>query len=138
MSWMVQHLLMNSELIHAQPDFESDEYNNLLVVESKINDLIKKGLISKHEKKVIDMFSDGKSLGDLETLLGINRVTVSKVFKEACDKVSFSLGGAFTDSGYVDYMVEKYKLSEEEADKLDKFIKSNLRHKIIRSSDNEY
>jgi len=138
MSWYCQHLLMNSEILHAQPDFEDDEYNNLLVVESKVNFLVESGLIQKQELDVLNLLTSGKRFKDIEGVLNLNRVTISKVFREVCKKISFSLGGVFTDDGYVNYMVEKYKLTSEEASKLERYIQSNLKHKIIRSSKNEY
>ena len=138
MSWYCQHLLMNSEILHAQPDFEDDEYNNLLVVESKVNFLVENGLIQKQELDVLNLLTSGKRFKDIEGILNLNRVTISKVFREVCKKISFSLGGVFTDDGYINYMVEKYKLNSDEAEKLEKYIQSNLKHKIIRSATNEY
>jgi len=137
MSWIVQHLLINSEVLHAQSDFESDEYNNLLVVEKKIEELLDKGLLSERELNILNVVASGDLYGDLDESLGLNRRTVYKIFNDICEKISFSIGDVFTDAGYISYMAEKYNLTARQIEKLENFITSNLKHKIMRSPYND-
>lgn len=124
---------MKRDEIKSNPDFESDDYNNLLMIEKKVSELKNKNLLSSIELTIIGLMSEGKTFGDLEKILRMSRVTISKIFIKSCYKISYSLGGIFTDSGYIDYMKEKYKLTEKEVERLEEYIVSKFKHKIMRS-----
>jgi hypothetical protein len=53
MSWIIQSLLNNTFSIREKGDIDSDEYNDLLLVEKAIKDLTTKQVISKEDLEVI-------------------------------------------------------------------------------------
>ena len=132
MSWLVETLLLNRHNTRINPDFESDEYNNLLIVERKIKDLVKIGTIDRFELAILDYVSSNKPYSTLQHLLGISRNTIANYFKRICDRISYSLGGMFTDEGFLEYMKEKYNLTEEQIEQMRNHMKSRYRHTIRR------
>lgn len=137
MSWLVETLILERHKIREHPDFESDSYNNLLIIENKIKELAKNGTIEPFELAILDYVSTNKSYDELEELLGISRQVISKYFSNICNKISFSLGGIFTDAGYLEYMRENYRLSEEEIEIIQEHINSPYKHTIRRLINND-
>jgi hypothetical protein len=134
MAWIVQSLLRNKETIRCRQNIESDEFNDLMVIESKIKELHAVGFLSDIDICIIDLVADGRSLSDLEGNIGKNRVTISRTFIQICDRISYFLGGYFTDDGFLEEMKQNYKLSDEEVDKLRVHIGSRFKHKLMRST----
>jgi len=120
--------------IRRKPDFESDEYNNLLIVEAKITELVKSGRIDYFELAILEFVSTNKTYTELEDVLRIDRNTISKYFRSICDRISFSLGGVFTDEGYLQYVKESNNLTDEDVDKMREHMNSKYRHTIRRST----
>ncbi len=108
MSWLVETLLMNRDTIKKEYELDSDDYLSLIVVEQRFEELVSKGNISPFESAIVNFVLSGLSFTKLGKILGMARATVSKHFSLACSKISYSLGGEFTDEGYVQYMKEKY------------------------------
>jgi hypothetical protein len=133
MSWIVQYLIKNSLQLKSKHDVDSDEYNNLLLMERKIEILDSHRVISSLEMNILNLFRNGCIPKEVAQILGLNRDTVAGIFIKICDKISFYLGGEFTDDGYITYMQEKYNLKEEEVEKLKKYMTGNLKHKLIRT-----
>lgn len=134
MSWYVQHILLDGDTIRSkivmetgddswETDLDDDEYLDLLSVEMKIKQLGDMGIIDKQELEIIDRIKRGNSFRDIERELGLSRPTIYKIFKEACNKISFSLGDYFSDDGYIDYIRHKYSLQEDEVNKTIRVIK---------------
>lgn len=134
MSWIVQHLLKNSESIKVKQDIDSDEYNNLLVVESKVVELYENGFLSDIDRYIIELVSDGRPLVELESSLDKNRLAISKTFVQICSRISYFLGGYFTDEGFLESMQEDYRLSEEDMEKLRLHINGRFKHKLMRKN----
>ena len=142
MSWYVETLILNCEEIRSniykssgeqiEADLDDDDYNNLLILESKIKELKNKGFIADKEIDIIKAVSTGRTLTSLEKSLGISREAISKIFYETCEKLSYLLGGQFTDEGYLNYMRTKYKLSEEEIENMEKYMRGIFKHRIRR------
>jgi DNA-binding NarL/FixJ family response regulator len=122
MSWIIRQLLENNKLIKERGDIDSDEYNDLIVIEKKFADLNKKGLFSPVEIKVYNYIIDGINYKDLSSKLNLNRITVSKIYSDIINKLSISLGYEFTDEGYMDYITKKYKLNEEQQKRMAEYI----------------
>jgi len=137
MSWITQFLIMKRDELEVNPDFESEEYNDLLIIEKKISELKEKGILSPIELRIIDLMSEGKTFKDLEEIVGMSRVTISKIFIKACYKISYSIGDIFTDSGYLEYMKKKYKLTNKEIERLEEYIVSKFKHKIMKGAKSE-
>lgn len=136
MSWIVQSIIRNQFNIRSVQDLESDEYNNLLIIEKAINDLTKTGSMTNQELQIVNLISMGYTFRDMENILDVSRETISKIFIATCDRISYYLGGEFTDEGMLEYMQEKYDLEDNQIDKLRNFMKSKLKHKIIRKDIN--
>jgi hypothetical protein len=135
MSWKIRNLLIDRDKIRSSIydvdlesdlvniDFDNSDYNDLLTVEQKIKELHESGIIKDIEIKIINFVSIGYSYNKIGLELGMGRTVVRKIFHTVCDKVAFYLGDYFTDDGLIEYMIEKYKLSEEQIQKLIKTIK---------------
>lgn len=132
MSWIVEHLLRNKESISANPNIESDEYNDLLVVESKMNELHKEGLLSDLDLYVIELVADGKPIKNLEESLDKSRITISRTFIQICDRIAYFLGGYFTDDGFLENMKQNYRLSDEDIEKLNSYIRGKFKHRLLK------
>lgn len=149
MSWYIRNLIQNSDLIRASiyneyevssnlffdsPDelveftlrmdinFEDDQYSDLLIVEKKIKELYESQVLAKKELDILIGVSDGKSLIDLEGIVGMNRNTIAKILNSTCEKIAFILGGDFTDYGYLERMTQKYNLNEEQVKNLKEYM----------------
>lgn len=133
MSWIVESLLKNKLLIKETLDIESDELNNLLTVEAEINKLYKESFLSDFDMLILELVSEGMPIKEMEDSIGLGRVTISATFIQICDRISFFLGGYFTDEGFLDNMKADYKLGDEEIEKIRGHIQSKFKHKKIRS-----
>lgn len=138
MSWIVQHLLRNKEIIKSVPDIDSDEYNNLLVVESKVNELYNEGFLSDIDISILNLVGDGRPIRNLESEIDKNRITISKTFVQICDRISYFLGGYFTDEGFLDIMKSNYRLSDNEVNRLKDYMSGKFKHKLMRKTNNEF
>ena len=132
MSWITQFLLRNKDTIKETQDIESDEFNNLLVVESKIKELHESGFLSDIDVWIINLMSDGRPIKNLEADVGKNRITISRTFIQICDRVSYFLGGYFTDEGFLENMKANYKLNDKDIDKLKIHMNGKFKHKLMR------
>lgn len=131
MSWIVQHLLRNKELIKSG-DTDSDEYDNLLVVERKIADLYSNNFLSDMDLYIINLVADGRPLRNLESNIDKNRLTISKTFIQICERISYFLGGYFTDEGFLANMKSQYKLTDDEVNTLRMFTHGKFKHKLMK------
>jgi hypothetical protein len=136
MSWRVEYLIKNSAEIKSKAlteslDPYSDEFNDIIILEKKLKDLITRRVISLLEIKVINLFADGNTPKDIASKLKLNRVTVSEIFNRTCEKVAFYLGGTFTDDGFATYMQDKYNLTQVEYERLIKYMEGKYKHKIM-------
>ena len=134
MSWIVQHLLRNREILNTTQDIESDEFNDLLVVEEKINELYKEGFLSDIDMYIIDLVSDGRSLRELEESIGKSRITISRTFIQICERIAYFLGGYFTDDGFIENIKNMYKLADDDVDKLKSHMEGKFKHKLMRNN----
>ncbi len=134
MSWYVSSLLKNKLALRTESDFESDQYNDLLVIEKKIDELYKLGIISDEEIRLIEYISDGKPLVNSMSGYGKNRISSSRDVSRLCNKIAFFTGGYFTDDGYAEYMRRKYNLSDEQVVKMSQYMRSKFKHKLRRKT----
>lgn len=130
MSWIVQSLLSNKNVIKEAGDINSDEYNDLLRIEMALNSLQSKGVISPEDLDIIAQMT-----GDSPGLNGVPkhaREAVYKKFDTICERIGFYLGGYFTDEGYLWYMRRKYNLSDEQVEVMRQYMGSVYKRKIMR------
>jgi hypothetical protein len=130
MSWIIQSLLNNKNYIREKNDIESDQFNDLILVEKTIEELSKKGLLSTTDLDIIAEMS-----GDVSGFLGkpkSQRETENKKYSSICDRIAFYMGGYFTDEGYLAYMKTKHRLTEDQVETMRNYIASPFKHKIAR------
>lgn len=132
MSWIVETIIKNKTSTLSKSDINSDEFMDLMAVESKIKYLKDALILSDYDVKVIDYFSDGNIFTTSKRDFGVLRNTLSNDFVKICNKIAFYLGGYYTDNGYVEYIRNKYKLNEEDTNKMVAYMKSKYKHKIMR------
>jgi len=129
MSWYVYQLLANSQQIRESlyqrtgkiglegeviiiP--ESESFDDLLTVETKIAELKRLKLFSEYDLRILDRIQDNKSLTLIGKEEGIDRDVLSREVRDLCDRIGFLLGDRFTDTGYLHYLQEKYHLTDED------------------------
>ena len=132
MSWIIQTLLRDRPYLLESHDLESDDYNNLLLVEKKVDTLYKAGILLPFDIDVLRAVSNGDSVIDLEKKLGLNRVTISKLFISLCNRIAYFMGGGFTDEGYIAQVARDNRLTNNQVKILRKYISSKFKHKVIR------
>lgn len=133
MSWKLETIIANRLQLKEEHDFESDDYNNLLVIEKKAQELYNLGILSPIEGKILNAFSNMSSLSEISKDISLTNETIILIFRRACEKISFCLGGEFTDFGTVDELAEKHDLTEEQIENLVTYMKSEYKHKISRN-----
>jgi hypothetical protein len=124
---------MNRFEIASDPEKDLDTYEDLLEVVKAYAILRKKGLLTKKE---IDVLESVPSITSAAKVLSFSRNTVFYLYKNACNKIGEYLGGYFTDEGFINYMREKYKLTEQQSYSCKLFINSKFRFKIMRKQYN--
>lgn len=132
MSWIIQTLLRDRPYLLESHNLDSDDYNNLLLVEKKIDTLYKAGLLSISDLDIIRAVSRGDSVTDLEKNLNLNRITISKKFIKLCDRVAYFMGGVFTTEGYISQVARNNRLTLDQVKILRNYISGKYKHKIIR------
>lgn len=137
MSWIVQSLLNKRTEIKSTGDIESDDFNDLLMIEDAVTELHSKGVLTNEDLDIIKFFGDGGMQSEIKEEFDKYRTTIIRKYNAICERIAFFLGGTFTNDGYIDYMVTKYNLSEEQEKLLRDFIKSRYKNKVMRSTYNE-
>jgi len=132
MGWYVEVLWLNKDMIRAKGDIESDELQDLLLVEATITTLRSNKQFTDEELGVLDTMLESANFFIASTKLNLNRSTVSKIFRKVCNKISYKLGGYFTDEGYLSYLESKYNLTSEQIETLRGYMNSKLRYKLAR------
>jgi DNA-binding CsgD family transcriptional regulator len=123
-------------MLKSEADIESDDFNNLLILESKVKELKEKKLLTVREIKLLDMLSESASLSDISSALNSNRNTITKEIKKVCELIAYFLGDIFTDDGYLNYMQEKYKLTDTQLKSLRDYMNGKNSKKLLRRPTN--
>ena len=129
--------MKNKVEIRSVNDIDSDEFNDLIVIEKRIQELHEDGIISDQEMLLLKYVEDGKPLVDSKDGFGKNRISLAKDFNKLCDKIAFYVGGYFTNDGYIDYMKIKYNLTDEQTKKMIDYMKSKYKNKLMRNNKNK-
>ena len=118
MSWIIGEYIRQIPYIKESAEIDSDVYNNAIMIEKTINDLVEKDIISQKESDVIWAVSAGYSYSEIARMLNMHRLTISQIFKDVTDRVSFILGGELTDSAFLERLGTIEPISEQEMEKL--------------------
>lgn len=101
MSLLVARYIRDIFMILEKGNIESDVFNNALSISTVISRLHREGNISDFDLEVLDYVAYGYSYSETSKLLSTSRQSVTTSFKESCCKISFILGGEFTDAGFM-------------------------------------
>ena len=88
------------------------------MIEMTLNNMLKNDTITQRESDVVWAVSAGYSYSEIARVLSIHRLTVSQIFKDVTDRISFILGGELTDSAFLERIGRIEPLSEEDMEKL--------------------
>jgi hypothetical protein len=133
MSWIVNTLLKNRLSIREIADTNSDELNDLFLIEKAIEEMHNYELLSDFDVMLLSRIGDGKMLKDLSKEFSIGKGTLSKTINQLCERISFYLGGPFTNDGYLTELAEHNNLTDDQVETLKRYIESKFKHTIIRS-----
>lgn len=114
MSWIVGEYIRQLPYIKERADISSDTYNNAIMIEKTLEDMLKNGIITQQESDVVWSVSAGYSYSEISRLLNIHRLTVSQIFKNVTDRISFILGGELTDSAFLERLGGLDELSDKD------------------------
>ena len=132
--------VLDSEMFGFLPEVQSDIfsfeelYDDLLTIEIAIKELHKNGVINSRQLDIIKAISEGMSFIQVASKLNLHRRTVAENFIWSCKLIADHLGDHFTTEGYVDYIVNKYRLDEIKKDKLEKYLESKNHKKYWRDN----
>jgi len=101
---------------------DDDTYNDLLDVERVYNKLYTDKLLHNSEIESLKYLLISKTLRNASKESGLSRITITNNFRTLCNKIAYSLGGYFTNDGYIEYLVDKYNLNNEQIKKLERYI----------------
>lgn len=123
--------ILSNSVLSTNSALESDEFNDLLLVEREIDKFTNNNLISEKELEVMNLVMNSPSFNKAQFDGDYSRPTISKIFRDVCDRISFSLGGVFTNEGFLEHMRFKYHLTSEEVVLLEKYLLSKYRHRLM-------
>ena len=130
MSWIIGEYIRQLPYIKERADINSDTYNHAIIIEQTLDNMLKQELISQQESDVIWSVSAGYSYSEIARLLGIHRLTVSEIFKQVTDRISFILGGELTDVAFIERIQGSERLSEKD-------ISAMFRRGIVKAKEKE-
>jgi len=130
MSWIIGEYIRQLPYIKERADINSDTYNHAIIIEQALDNMLKQELISQQESDVIWSVSAGYSYSEIARLLGIHRLTVSEIFKQVTDRISFILGGELTDVAFIERIQGSERLSEKD-------ISAMFRRGIVKAKEKE-
>jgi helix-turn-helix protein len=102
MSWLIEQYIRDMPYILETHDFESDAYNNVLLLQRHIKNLDRQGLLSEEEKLILEAVFEGYNYTEISKLLKMDRQTVSETFKNVTDRLAYIMGSMFTDASFLD------------------------------------
>jgi DNA-binding CsgD family transcriptional regulator len=114
MSWIIGEYIRQYAYLKERADINSDSYNNAIMIEMVIEKMIEDNLLSKQENDIIWTVSAGYSYSEIARILGLHRLTVSQIFKNVTDRISYIIGGELTDEAFIERIQGIEPLSEDD------------------------
>jgi hypothetical protein len=147
MSWIVERLLMDRHSIRENytvdrgklnqetgdiysKSYFSETFDKLIFLEQKIEQLYNKKHLSDKEIEVIKKVQENKPFIQISKEMNLSRSTITTIFRNACRRVAYHLGGYYTDEGFLDHMKSVYNLNDREIQLVEEKINSRFRHSI--------
>lgn len=106
MSRVVAYYIKQMPYILSKPNFESEIYNNCLLIQRCYRDLDDKGFLTDFEKRVVRLYFEGYNTSEVARELKVSRVTVEIAFKNVTNRLAFLLGGDFTDDAVLSKVLD--------------------------------
>lgn len=106
MSRVIANYIRQMPFILSRPDFDSEVYNNCLIIQKCCNDLDARGLWTEQERQIIRLFFEGHTTSGVARELGISRITISLMYRNITNRLAFILGGEFTDTAVIERVVD--------------------------------
>lgn len=132
MSWRIKTLLFNYVRIKTEQDIESDDFNDLIVLEKQIEKLYISKILSEEELKVLKAVAETGGVSPAAEKLGKSIFYTTEVLNRTCIRIENIVGNEFMDSKYLENLKEKYFLSDEDIEKLRAHMNSKYKFKIKR------
>lgn len=137
MSWIVNSIIRNivrvKSSVDSTSDVNNDEYNDVILVEGAIKNLKTLEMLSEDDIALIEFIKNGGQFSNEDNEIVGKREALSRKFNILCNRISFYMGGYFTDDGYIEYMRNKYNWTDEQTTIAKLYIKGQYRNKIIRN-----
>jgi hypothetical protein len=148
MSWYVQYLITNRYTVKSKlqsgegyvfdqdtesfegiiyNDLEMDIYNDILLMEKKIDDLHSKGVLTEEDMYIIERMSYDTTITSLAKELKITRASALRRFREISFIVAFHLKGYFTNTGFLKMLKEEYNISDSRIEQLKNMFEESSR-----------
>jgi hypothetical protein len=132
MSWRIKILLFNYIKIKTEQDIESDDFNDLLLLEKEIEKLYDAKVISSTELSILKEVARLGGTSPAAEKLGRSITYITEMLNRTCAKIESTVGSAFLDSEYLAGVKEKYSLSDSDIIKLQEYMNSRYRFKTKR------
>jgi hypothetical protein len=141
MAWYVESLMLDRERVRASfsnrstielEDLDDSRFNDLLLIEKTIAELYGNNEIDEVDIEVLQTLSDGSSLVAMAQQYNVDVNELIKHFFTSCNRISYELRGHFTDAGYIKYMSDKYNLTDDQINKMVRYMQKSRRTRIRR------
>lgn len=133
-NYVITHEDGNDDYGYTTPNHESDEFNDLLLIEKTIVELYKDGIITKDDIRLVELVGTGTYFPDVakEMGKGIHSDTIADRFMNICTLTGYKLNNIFSDEEVCKTLKEKHNLTDEQVGKLRKYMKSKLKNKLVK------
>jgi hypothetical protein len=123
----VQYLLLNYLTIKSKEDIELEEYQDLIILEKKLQYLLDNELISREDFDLLRRIINAQSIKILAKEMGKDYRTLVTFFQSMTDMLGNILGNTFCDEYWISHLSSKYNLNQEEIQKLKCYIEKPYR-----------
>lgn len=112
---------------YEDPCTESDEFNDLLIIEKAVSELRELGLLSEEDLDVLyQAQQDGLNKNQ--------KYWQNRKLYFVCERIAYYLGGYFTDEGYINYLTKKYRLTPEQQDVAREYMRSQFKNRKLNKA----
>jgi hypothetical protein len=118
MSWYISYLLFNHRAIKLKEDLEDDSFNDLLILEKKIKELLDNGFIKKEELDLLKQIINCQNIYILAKEINTDYRTLQVFLNSIISRLSMCLGSVYTDEGMINKICSTHNLTHEEIEKL--------------------
>jgi hypothetical protein len=125
--YYIEYLLFNHRAIKLKEDVEDDSFNDLIILEKKIKDLLDSGFIKKGELDLLRQIINCKNIYILAKEINTDYRTLQVFLNSITTKLSMCLGSVFTNEGYLEKICRNNNLTHEEIEKIRNYLEKPYR-----------